>query len=603
MIRTPRVETTLPVAPVRSPQGGAHVAAHIAARATVLVVDDDRLVRDTTERILRKAHYQVVQAASASEARAVWAKFHPEVALVDLELGGEPGSALFNETWVRDRDTAIVVLTGSDDVDVANESFENGASGYVVKPFTPNELLMQVSSALRRRHLERIAADNVRELERKVVEGATGVSEVRALLEKVTSGSSRADEEIVQHLTSAVCLRDDDTGRHMERVGVTAAALAEWCGFVVDAAPAMRLAAALHDVGKIGIPDWVLHKPGRLTPDERTILERHCELGHALLRGSSNPVLQLAASVALNHHERWDGNGYPNRRSGHDIPMEARITAVADVFDALTRDRVYRAALPAETAVDVMMRDRGGHFDPQVLDVFLDHLDSVLNLTKDLPDPSMARVTRIVVVGDEPVLVDGLLRLMDRRGEMRVIGSCRTLVEVLQTVRSLRPDVVVADYRMLDGEGASLTEVVLAEHPETKVVVLIDAAAPEAALRCISAGCSGVIAKTATVDDIARAIRRVHDGEVVIPAALLPRVVSGLRRTGHHVGDDLTRREGEVLGHLARGLSLIAIADAMSISLNTARNHTQRMIEKLGAHSKLEAVVLAIREGIEMEPK
>jgi putative two-component system response regulator len=603
MIQTPRRERTLPVAPRRLPEGGARLQARIAARATVLVVDDDPLVRDATERILKKALYQVVQAASASEARAVWTKFHPEVALVDLELGGEPGSALLNERWVRDRDTAIVVLTGSDDVDVANESFENGASGYVVKPFTPNELLMQVSSALRRRHLERTAADNVRELERKVVESATGVSEVRALLEDVTPGSSRADEQIVQHLSSAVCLRDDDTGRHIERISVTAAALAEWCGFVVDPAPAMRLAAALHDVGKIGIPDWVLHKPDRLTSDERTIIERHCELGHALLRGSNSPVLQLAASVALNHHERWDGNGYPNRRSGNDIPMEARIAAVADVFDALTRDRIYRAALPVDTAVDVMMRDRAGRFDPQLLDVFLDHLDDVLDLTKDLPDPSMARVTRIVVAGDEPVLVDGLLRLMDRRGEMRVIGSCRTSVEVLQTVRSVRPDVVLADYRMLDGEGAGLTEVVLAEHPETKVIVLIDTAAPEAALRCISAGCSGVIAKTASVDDVARAIRRVHDGEVVIPAALLPRVVSGLRRTGHRVGDDLTRREGEVLGHLARGLSLIDIADGMSISLNTARNHTQRMIEKLGAHSKLEAVVIAIREGLEMAPK
>lgn len=602
MIRTPRVETTLPVAPMRSHRRGAHEAAHVAARATVLVVDDDPLMRDTTERILKKAHYQVVQAASAIEARAVWAKFHPEVALVDLELGGEPGSALLNEKWARDRDTAIVVLTGSDDVDVASESFENGASGYVVKPYTRNELLMQVSSALRRRHLERIAADNVRELERKVVESATGVSEVRALLENVTSGSSHSDEQIAQHLSSAMCLRDDDTGRHVERVGVTAAALAEWCGFVVDSVPGMRLAAALHDVGKIGIPDWVLHKPDRLSLDERTIIERHCELGHALLRGSTSPVLQLAASVALNHHERWDGNGYPNRRRGADIPKEARITAVADVFDALTRDRVYRAALPVETAVDVMMRDRGGHFDPQVLDIFLDHLDAVLTLTKDLPDPSMARVTCIVVAGDEPVLVDGLLRLMDRRGEMRVIGSCGSSVEVLQSVRTLRPDVVLADYRMLDGDGSSLTEVLLTEHPETKVVVLIDAAAPEAALRCISAGCSGVIAKTAPVDDIATAIRRVHDGEVVIPAALLPRVVSGLRRTGHRVGDDLTHREGEVLGYLTRGLSLIAIADAMSISLNTARNHTQRMIEKLGAHSKLEAVVIAIREGLEMEP-
>ncbi len=560
-------------------------------------------MRDAAERILKRAHYRVVQAASAGEARVAWIAHHPEVALVDLELGGEPGSALLDETWVRDLDTAIVVLTGSDDVDVANESFENGASGYVVKPFTPNELLMQVSSALRRRHLERAVADHVRELEHKVIESTTGISDLRRRLETVTSGSSLGDERLVRHLCSAVCLRDDDTGRHIERVSVTAAALADWCGFVVDPAPAIRLAAALHDVGKIGIPDWVLLKPGRLTPDERTIIERHCELGHALLSGSSSPILILAASVALNHHERWDGKGYPNRRSGDDIPLEARITAVADVFDALTRDRVYRAALPVDTAIDVMLRDRGGLFDPRLLDLFLDRLDDVLDLTKTLPDPEVARVTRLVIAGDEPVLVEGLLRLMTRRGEMRVIGSGQTWDEALEAVRTLRPDVLLADYRIPGGDAASLTEVVLAEHPETKVIVRIDTAAQDAALRCVAAGCSGVIAKTATVDDVARAIRRVHDGEVVIPAELLPQVVSGLRRMGHRVGEDMTRRESELLGHLARGLSLIDIASAMSISMNTARNHTQRVIEKLGAHSKLEAVVIAIREGLDMAPQ
>ena len=572
-------------------------------RSTVLIVDDDDRMRDATERILKRAHYRVVQAASAGEARLVWAAHHPEVALVDLELGGESGAALLNETWVRDLDTAVVVLTGSDDVDSANESFEHGASGYVVKPFSPNELLMQVSSALRRRHLERAVAEHVRELEHKVIESTTGISDLRRRLETVTSGSSLDDERLVRHLCSAVCLRDDDTGRHIERVSVTAAALAEWRGFVVDPAPALRLAAALHDVGKIGIPDWVLLKAGRLTSEERTIIERHCELGHALLSGSTSPVLILAASVALNHHERWDGTGYPNRRRGEDIPLEARITAVADVFDALTRDRVYRAALPMDTAIDVMQRDRGGLFDPKLLDLFLEHLDDVLELTKALPDPEVARVTRLVIAGDEPVLVEGLLRLMNRRGETRVIGSAQTWAEALETVRRLRPDVLLAAYRMPDGDAAALTEIVLAERPETKVIVRVDTAAPDAALRCIAAGCSGVIANTAPVDDVASAIRRVHDGEVVIPAELLPQVVAGLRRTEHRIGDDMTRRETELLGYLARGLSLIDIASAMSISANTARNHTQRVIEKLGAHSKLEAVVIAIREGLDVVPK
>jgi len=578
-----------------------HPSDATAPRTTVLVVDDDPLMRETTERILKKAGYVVVQAATADEARSQWREHRPEVALVDLQLDGEPGSALLEEGWVRQLDTAVLMLTGSDDLDVADVSFEHGAFGYVVKPFTPNELLMQVSNALRRRRLERSAADQVQELERKVIESTTGVSELRVRLERVTSGSSLADEQIVEHLISAVCLRDDDTGRHIERVSLTASALADWRGFVVDPASAIRLAAAMHDVGKIGIPDWVLLKAGRLTSDERAIIERHCELGHALLSGSNSPVLKLAASVALNHHERWDGNGYPNRRRGDDIPLEARITSVADVFDALTRHRIYRAALPVDTAVDIMLRDRGGLFDPQLLDLFLDRLDDVLTLTKDLPDPATTRTTRIVIAGDEPVLVDGLLRLMNRRGEMRVIGSAQTAAEALAVVLSLRPDVLLADYRMPDGEAADLTKAVAADSPETKVIVLVDAAAPEGALRCISAGCSGVIAKTAPVDDIARAIRRVHDGEVVIPSALLPEVLAGLRRSGHRIGDDLTRRERELLAHLARGLSLPDIAAAMSISLNTARNHTQRAIEKLGAHSKLEAVIIAMREGLQLD--
>jgi putative two-component system response regulator len=603
MVQALHLDSSARVAEARLPAGGSGKPLRSACRGTVLIVDDDDRMRDATERILKRAHYRVVQAASAGEARLAWTAHHPEVALVDLELGGEPGSALLDEAWVRDLDTAVVVLTGSDDIDVANESFERGASGYVVKPFTPNELVMQVSSALRRRQLERSSADHVRELERKVIESTTGISDLRRRLETVTSGSSLGDERLVRHLCSAVCLRDDDTGRHIERVSVTAAALADWCGFVVDPAPALRLAAALHDVGKIGIPDWVLLKAGRLTPDERTIIERHCELGHALLSGSTSPVLILAASVALNHHERWDGNGYPNRLRGDDIPMEARITAVADVFDALTRDRVYRAALPVDTAIDVMVRDRGGLFDPKLLDLFLDRLDDVLDLTRSLPDPEVARVTRLVIAADEPLLVEGLLRLMNRKGEMRVIGSGQTWAEALEAVRTLRPDVLLADYRVPGGDAAGLTEVVLAEHPETKVIVRVDTATPDAALRCITAGCSGVIAKSAPVDDVARAIRRVHDGEVVIPADLLPQVVSGLRQTGRRVGDDMTRREHELLGHLARGHSLIDIASVMSISMNTARHHTQRVIEKLGAHSKLEAVVIALREGLDVAAK
>jgi len=313
-------------------------------------------------------------------------------------------------------------------------------------------------------------------------------------------------------------------------------------------------------------------------------------------------VLQLAASVALNHHERWDGNGYPNRRRGEDIPLEARITSVADRLRRADPRPGVSGRFPVETAVDVMVREREGLFDPQVLDLFLDHLDAVLDLTKGLPDPAVPRATRIVVAGDEPLLVEGLLRLMNRRGEIHVLGAARTIGEALDAVQTLRPDVLLTDYRMPDGEASTLIRAVLREQPETKVIVLIDTAATDAAVRCVSAGCSGVVVMTATVDAVARAIRRVHDGEVVIAPELLALVVSGLRHQLAASETNITRRELELLGHLARGLSLAEIAQTMSISINTARNHLQRVLEKLGAHSKLEAVVIAMREGLHMGP-
>jgi DNA-binding NarL/FixJ family response regulator len=418
----------------------------------------------------------------------------------------------------------------------------------------------------------------------------------------IASGSTVVAEQVIKRLSMAVCLRDADSARHIERVSLTAAALADWRGLVVDPAPAILLAAGLHDVGKIGVPDWVLRKPGRLSAGERALVERHCEVGYALLCGSNNPVLELAASIALNHHERWDGEGYPNHRRGDEIPMEALITSVAEVFDVLTRGRLHRAALPVDTAVEIMLRDRGGLFAPGLLDLFLDRLDDVLAITTDLPDPPKLLVMRILIIGAEPLVVDGLMRLINRRGEMRVVATANSVAHALDAVRILRPDVLLSDDLLDDGDVAALTEQVVAQFPETKVIVLTSAATPDIALRAIAAGCSGVVAKTTTVDDVVRALRRVHQGEVVIPDSLLPEIVSGLRRSGRRIGDEITPREREVLGHLARGLSLPDIATAMFISVNTARNHTQRVIEKLGAHSKLEAVVIAMREGLEMTP-
>jgi HD domain len=195
-------------------------------------------------------------------------------------------------------------------------------------------------------------------------------------LRKALSELEIAQAETVRRLSMAVEFRDEDTGAHIERIGRFSTLLAEQVGMEEEFCLRMVHAAPLHDVGKVAIPDAILLKPGKLTAEERAIVETHAEEGHRLLKGSSSAILDLAATIALSHHEKWDGSGYPRGVRGEAIPIEGRIVAIADVFDALTSDRVYRKAFPVEEAVAMMRSERGKHFDPVLLDAFLEVLGS-----------------------------------------------------------------------------------------------------------------------------------------------------------------------------------------------------------------------------------
>jgi methanogenic corrinoid protein MtbC1 len=220
-------------------------------------------------------------------------------------------------------------------------------------------------------------------LEREV-EGRT--SELKRALSELEI----AQAETVQRLSMAVEFRDEDTGAHIERIGRFSTLLAEHIGMDAEFCERLRHAAPLHDVGKVAIPDAILLKPGPLTPEERAIVETHAEEGHRLVRGSSSSILDMAATIALSHQEKWDGSGYPRGLRGEAIPIEGRIVAVVDVFDALTSDRVYRKAFSVEEAVLMMREQRGRHFDPVLLDAFME----VLGQTgpdardRDRPDPA-----------------------------------------------------------------------------------------------------------------------------------------------------------------------------------------------------------------------
>jgi len=193
-------------------------------------------------------------------------------------------------------------------------------------------------------------------------------------LKRALSELEIAQAETVQRLSMAVEFRDEDTGAHIERIGRFSTLLAEHIGMDPEFCERLRHAAPLHDVGKVAIPDAILLKPGPLTPEERAIVETHAEEGHRLVRGSSSTILDMAATIALSHQEKWDGTGYPRGLAGESIPIEGRIVAVADVFDALTSDRVYRKAFPVEEAVQMMREQRGRHFDPVLFDAFMEVL-------------------------------------------------------------------------------------------------------------------------------------------------------------------------------------------------------------------------------------
>jgi len=283
-------------------------------------------------------------------------------------------------------DTAIVMVTGADDRRHAERALANGAYGYMLKPFKPTELLINVVNALRRRTLEIENRESRNRLEQTVLERTSTLRETIAQLESSESELRRLREETIRRLAWAAEFRSNETGQHLLRMSLYCTLLARLVGLDVDRTEMIRIASPMHDVGKIGIPDRILLKPTFLTPEERALMQAHTEMGHRILTGSGVELLDLAATLALTHHERIDGQGYPGGLEDEDIPLEGRIAAIADVFDALTSDRVYRLAFRPDEAREQMLTGRGTQFDQELLDLFFGAWDDVLAIRSAASD-------------------------------------------------------------------------------------------------------------------------------------------------------------------------------------------------------------------------
>jgi putative two-component system response regulator len=266
------------------------------------------------------------------------------------------------------------MVTGEDNPELAEHAFEMGAYGYLVKPYRRGDLLITVSNAMRRRRLEQQTRIYQRELEQDVLVKTLETEHMRQLLRRSEESLERSRLETVHKLSLAVEMRDQVTGHHLSRMGAYCEQLGTRLELSGEVCDSLALAGQMHDIGKIAVPDHILLKSGPLTGDERTQMQTHAEVGRQILQGSESPLLQLAESIAWTHHEKIDGSGYPRGLRGDEIPIEGRVAAVADVFDALTRNRPYRVAMPLAKATAIMGEGRGTQFDADVLDVFMAEL-------------------------------------------------------------------------------------------------------------------------------------------------------------------------------------------------------------------------------------
>jgi putative two-component system response regulator len=323
------------------------------ASARILIVDDHESSAEVLERLLRSAGYrEVVSLTDSRKVLPIFREFSPDLLILDIRMPHLDGFVVLRQIQMRTvgQFLPVLMITGDTDVSVKEQALAGGASDFLHKPFEPTEVLLRLRNLL---HMRFFTA----RLESKVGQA--------------TADQRRYEVEIAERLALAAELRDYGGGEHTQRVGNTSAVLAEALGLPTDEVTRIRMAATLHDIGKIAIPDSILLKNGSLNPEEMQVLKQHTSIGARMLSGSTSPILQQAEEIALYHHENWDGSGYTPGLEEEMIPLPARLVRVADVFDALTHSRPYKNAWSFDDAITYVTDQAGALFDPDIVNAFV----------------------------------------------------------------------------------------------------------------------------------------------------------------------------------------------------------------------------------------
>ena len=335
--------------------------------AKILVADDQKLHSYFLERVLHQEGYKNIRCATEpAKVIAAITEFKPDLIVLDLIMPQVDGFQIMEQLIPFRQGHYLPILALSEDkgVDIRLKALQSGATDFLNKPYENIEILFRIRNMIEMRIMHMEVEDQNRALESKVAERTKDVRENQL--------------DIIRRLAQAAEFRDNDTGLHIIRMSQYCAALAKALGLSETQCELVLTSSPLHDVGKIGIPDSILLKAGPLTAEEFEIMKTHTTIGAQLLAGSKSPLMKMAQSIALTHHEKWDGNGYPHRLKGEDIPFVGQICSVCDVFDALTSERPYKKAWTVEAAIETMQKDKGKHFNPQILDRFVEILPEIL---------------------------------------------------------------------------------------------------------------------------------------------------------------------------------------------------------------------------------
>ncbi len=358
----------------------------------ILVVDDDENVRDLIKEILSLEGYQVFTAKNGKEALEKINTLNPDIALIDYLLPKLDGISLCKiikhdpEIF----DIGVVLITGLNNLETRIKGISAGADDFLTKPFFVPELKARIKSLAKVKKYRDFLNTYQHVLEKEVERKTKELQKAYLNLQQAYEEIKNLSLEIIFRLAKAAECRDRHTGFHIQRVSYYSVKIAEELKLSQEQIELIKYSSPLHDIGKLGIPDSILLKPSSLNEDEWEIMKSHTVIGAKILQGSKIKYLKAAEKVALYHHERWDGTGYPYGLKKNKIPLLARIISIADVFDALTTDRPYRKALDVKTAFKIIKKEAGSHFDPELVNIFLKIKDTIVEIRNHFKDEDLS---------------------------------------------------------------------------------------------------------------------------------------------------------------------------------------------------------------------